>query len=312
MRAAVCGEARVTWAVGTGEASRGIVGHAHGETTDGLECRAGELCAGSVPVLEATGLSAGYEGTPLVRDVSIRVMPGQVVTLIGPNGAGKSTILKTLAGQLRSLGGSVRLVGTPLDELSEHERALLRSVLLTERSHTELLTCFDVVAMGRYPHTGRLGVLRRADRDAVRDAMELMGVSSLAECDYLRISDGQRQRVLLARAVCQQPRVLLLDEPMSYLDIRFQVELLGTLRHLVATHDLGIVMSLHELSLARQVSDWLVCVKDGAVMAQGTADQVFVPEVIDRLFDLEPGMYDSLTGTIALGALGRGGARAKA
>ena len=124
----------------------------------------------------------------------------------------------------------------------------------------------------------------------------------------MRLSDGQRQRVLLARAICQEPDVLLLDEPTSYLDVRYQVELLSILRELARTEGVAVVATLHELQLARVISDQVVCVRDGRVFACGTPAEVFVPEVIDALFDLEPGSYDPATGAVRLPAApGRGG-----
>ncbi|MDO4539449.1 MAG: ABC transporter ATP-binding protein, partial [Coriobacteriales bacterium] len=252
-------------------------------------------------VLAAQNLSVGYDGDVLVRAIDLKVSAGRVVALIGPNGAGKSTMLKTLS------GGRVELAGRDLDGLSEHERACSCSVLLTDRPRTELLTCFDVASMGRYPYTGRLGVLSDEDRRKVDEALALMEVADLAATDFMQLSDGQRQRVLLARALCQEPQVLVLDEPTSYLDIRYQVGLLNTLRMLAAERGLAVVMSLHELSLARQVADWLVCVKDGGIVAQGASAHVFTDEVVRQLFDLEDGMFDAATGTVLLGAAKRGG-----
>ena len=253
------------------------------------------------PVLETRDLAVGHDATAIVRGVELAVRPGQVVTLIGPNGAGKSTILRTVVAQLEPLGGTVLLSGRPLDRLSPRERALELSVLLTDRPRTELMTCEDVVEVGRQPHTGRLGIARDEDHRQVREAMELAGVWDLRDRDYMRISDGQRQRVLIARAICQQPRVMVLDEPTSYLDIRHQIELLELLRTLVATRGMGIVMALHELPLAGLVSDWLVCVREGEVWRQGTPDEVLVPEVIDELYGLRPGTYDPRTGAVTLG-----------
>lgn len=253
-------------------------------------------------VLQTHGLAVGYGGNPLVRDVEIKVRLGEVVTLIGPNGAGKSTILKTLAGQLVPCGGGVVLSGCDLTALSPAQQARKLSVLLTDRVRTDLLTCIDVVEMGRHPHTGRLGILSDEDRTKVRAAMELVHVWDLRHNDFMRLSDGQRQRVMLARAICQEPRVMILDEPTNYLDIRYQIELLDILRQLVREREMSIVMSLHELPLARVASDWVVCIKDGVVMAQGRPEEVFVSQTIDELYDLTPGSFDPVTGGIRLSA----------
>lgn len=256
--------------------------------------------AGEDPILRTQGLAVGYDGAPLVTGIDLVVAAQGIVTLIGPNGAGKSTLLKTVAGQLGPVGGAVWLSGRPLGQLSPHERALELSVMLTDRLKTELLTCADVVEMGRYPHTGRLGVATDADRAKVREAMQITHVWDLRARDFMQLSDGQRQRVMLARAICQEPRLLVLDEPTSYLDIHYQIELLGVLRELVDTHEVGVLMSLHDLPLVWKVSDWVVCLKDGVVTAQGTPREMCTPQVIDDLFDLEPGVFDPLTGMIEL------------
>ncbi len=250
--------------------------------------------------LSCAGLSVGYDGSELIAQIELEVRPGRIVTLIGPNGAGKSTILKTLAGYLEPISGAAYVSGKPLGELSSHERALEMSVMLTERLSTELLTCADIVEAGRYPHTGRLGVLDDADRAAVDEAMRLVAVQDLADHDFMHVSDGQRQRVLLARAICQEPSVLVLDEPTSYLDIRYQIDLLQILRKLAREKQVAIVMSLHELQLARIVSDEVVCIKGPRVFASGTPDEIFVPEVIDELYDLPAGCYDPATGAVSI------------
>ena len=258
------------------------------------------ISSGDVCLLSADDLVVGYDGTPLVRDIELRVSSGQIVTLIGPNGAGKSTILKTVAGFLEPLGGVVRISGKPLGEMQANEFARELSVMLTEHLRTELLTCMDVVESGRYPYTGKLGILSDADREVVRESMELVHVWDLRDCDYMRVSDGQRQRIMLARAICQQPRVLILDEPTNYLDIRYQIELLNIMRKLACERGVGIVMSMHELPLARKVSDYVLCVKDGCITAVGAPEEIFIPQVIDELYDLEPGVFDAVTGAIQL------------
>ena len=265
------------------------------------EAQAEEPHKSRAVLLQTQDLAVGYDDTPLLRNVSTTAEQGRIVTLIGPNGAGKSTMLRTLAGMLDILQGSVSLCNKDLASLQPQELARIRAVLLTERLSTELLTCADVVEMGRYPHTGRLGVLGDQDYAAMREAMELVGVWDLRNKDFAQVSDGQRQRVLIARAICQEPRVLLLDEPTSYLDIRYQIELLETLRHLAQARQVAIVLSLHDLSFARQVSDWLVCIKDDGVLAQGTPNKICRPSIINELYDLRPGSFDPTTGTIVVG-----------
>ncbi|MDY3901736.1 MAG: ABC transporter ATP-binding protein [Atopobiaceae bacterium] len=258
--------------------------------------------------LAARGLDAGYAGRAVVSGVELEVRAGEVTTLVGPNGAGKSTILRTLAALLEPVAGRVLVDGEPLRRLGAAERARRLSVVLTDRPRTELLTCEDVVESGRYPYTGRFGALSGHDREVVRRTMLLTNTWGMRDEDFMRLSDGQRQRVLLARAICQEPDVLLLDEPTSYLDVRYQVELLSILRELARTEGVAVVATLHELQLARVVSDQVVCVRDGRVFACGTPAEVFVPEVIDALFDLEPGSYDPATGAVRLPAApGRGG-----
>ncbi|MDO4890798.1 MAG: ABC transporter ATP-binding protein [Coriobacteriaceae bacterium] len=250
--------------------------------------------------LKTDGLAVGYDGQVLLDGIDLSVAPGEILTLIGPNGSGKSTILKSIAGHLAPLGGSVYISGKPLARLSARELSLELSVMLTERLRTELLTCADIVETGRYPHTGRLGILTDEDRAEVRAAMETVHVWDLRERDFMQISDGQRQRILFARAICQRPRVMMLDEPTNYLDIHYQIELLNILRRLVAAGEVGVIMSLHELPLARKVSTRVACVKDDGIVAMGTPDEVFVPSVIDDLYGLEPGTYDPVTGAIRL------------
>ena len=200
--------------------------------------------------LRTEDLSVGYSKTPLIRQIALRLGRGEIMTLIGPNGAGKSTILKSIIQQLELVRGTVYLDGRDMAGLSEREVSRRLSVLMTAHVRPELMSCFDVVATGRYPYTGRLGILSHEDRRKVSQCLELVHASDLAKTDFTRISDGQRQRVLLARALCQEPEVLVLDEPTSFLDIRHKLELLAILKDMVRTRHLAVLMSLHELDLA--------------------------------------------------------------
>lgn len=245
-------------------------------------------------MLSTRGLAVGYGSKVVVDGVSLALEEAQICTLIGPNGAGKSTILKTLVLQLVPLGGVVLLGEQDLRSIDAGQLARTMAILTTERVNPELMTCEDVVAMGRYPHTGRLGLLGSADRAAIADAMELAGIASLAEQPFACVSDGQRQRVMLARAICQEPRVLVLDEPTSYLDIRHKLGLLRILRELAHERGVAVVMTLHELELARYVSDLVVCVANGHVDRVGSPREVFCGGYIRRLYDVRDDKFEEV------------------
>ena len=236
-------------------------------------------------------MTVGYGKTPLIRQIGIHVRAGEIVTLIGPNGAGKSTILRSVIRQLGLLEGTVYLDGMPMKGMGEREIAKRMSILMTERIHPELMTCEDVVGTGRYPYTGRMGLLTAEDRGKVREAMELVHAWDLASRDFSQISDGQKQRILLARAICQDPSVIVLDEPTSFLDIRHKLELLTILKDLVRRKKVAVLMSLHELDLAQKLSDYIVCVKGEYIERCGTPEEIFTSSYITGLYGITKGSY---------------------
>ena len=250
--------------------------------------------------LHTRDLSVGYNGRPLIREIRLELARGQIMTLIGPNGAGKSTVLKSIIRQLEPVGGAVYLDGRDMAGLSEGDVARRMSVLMTSHIHPELMTCEDVAATGRYPYTGRLGILSREDREKVAQCLALVHASDLAERDFSRISDGQRQRVLLARALCQEPEVLVLDEPTSFLDIRHKLELLAILKDMVRSRNLAVVMSLHELDLAQKISDYVVCVHGDVIERQGPPEEIFTADYMMELYGAARGSYNALFGSLEL------------
>ena len=253
------------------------------------------------PIFRISELAVGYDKKTVVEDVDLEVRAGDVVALIGPNGSGKSTILKTITRHLAPLGGTVELDGRDVSAWKMAKLAQNLAVMLTDRPQTELLTCRDIVEAGRHPYTGRLGVLSGDDHERVRAAMRTAHVEELAERDFMRVSDGQRQRVMLARAIAQDPRVLVLDEPTSYLDIRYQIDLLRILRHLAKSRGTAIIMSIHELELAQKSADKVICVKDGRVFHAGTPENAFTREAIGELYDLEHGAFNERFGSVEIG-----------
>lgn len=259
-------------------------------------------------ILTIESLCAGYGGRVIVNGISLRVSPGRITTLIGPNGAGKSTILRTIAGQIAPIDGVIRIAGADRDARSGADVARIRAVMMTERPAAEQMTCEEVVSVGRTPHTGRLGILSEHDREVVREAMALVRVADLADRDIRQLSDGQRQRILLARAIAQEPKLMILDEPTSYLDVRHKLEFLDLLEMLARERQIGILMSMHELEFARAVSDEIICVDAaGEVRSAGAPDEILTDALLSDLYGTERGRITALYEGF-LRAIGDGGA----
>ena len=245
-------------------------------------------------------MDVGYDGVPLIRDIEIGVRRGEILTLIGPNGSGKSTILKSMIRQLKLLAGVVVLDGETMAAMKEGDIAKKMAIVMTERLRAELMTGEDVVATGRYPYTGRLGILTKADKAIVQEAIALVHGEAFAQRPFNQISDGQRQRLLLARAVCQEPEVIVLDEPTSFLDVKHKLELLEILKGLVRERNVAVLMSLHELDLAQKISDRVVCVANNAVDRCGTPEEIITNEYIEALYGMEKGSYNALFGSLEM------------
>lgn len=236
-------------------------------------------------------LAAGYGKKNVVEDITFEVQEGEILSLIGPNGGGKSTIIKAVTGFLEKSRGEVLFFGENADKLGRAELSKILSVMLTERVKPDLMTCRDVVAAGRYPYTGMFGALSANDSEIVRNALKTVEAEELADTDFNSISDGQRQRILLARAVCQQPKILVLDEPTSFLDIRHKIVFFEILEKLVRENKLAVILSLHELDFAQKISDRIMCVKGGRITLSGSPSEVFTEENIRGLYEIPADLY---------------------
>ncbi len=245
-------------------------------------------------------LAVGYGGRALIREIALSIRRGEIISLIGPNGAGKSTILKSLIRQLALIEGRIIYAGEDMRTMDAGELARQMAVVLTERIHPELMTCRDVVETGRYPYTGRMGILGPQDREKAQEALAAVHALEIADQSFDTVSDGQRQRIMLARAICQEPDMIVLDEPTSYLDIRHKLELLGILKELAVKRKMTVIMSLHEIDLAMKISDRVLCVKGEHIPYFGTPDVVFKEETIRDLFGITGGSFDPVFGSIEL------------
>jgi iron complex transport system ATP-binding protein len=245
-------------------------------------------------------LAVGYDGKILIRDINVQLEKGKILTLIGPNGAGKSTILKSITRQLETIRGTVYINAQEIASWSPRDMAKQVAVVLTDRIRPELMTCAEVVAMGRYPHTNLFGKLTPKDMDVVQEALERVHALDLAEQDFTTLSDGQRQRIMLARAICQEPEIIVLDEPTAYLDIRYKIELLNILREMAQKRNITVIMSLHEIDLAIKISDYLLCVKGDTIEVFGSPDVILKNHTIEHLYELHNGSYNLLFGSVEL------------
>lgn len=246
------------------------------------------------------GLSVGYHGKALLSDIDIGIHKGEILTLIGPNGAGKSTILKNITREMQPVAGGIYIQGKNVKEFSSKEYAKTMSVVLTEKVKTDMMTCRDVVAMGRYPYTNYFGRLTKEDEQIVEESLMKVSALEIAEQDFGQISDGQRQRILLARAICQKPEIIVLDEPTSFLDIRHKIELLDILLDMAVREQVTVIVSLHEIELASKIADYVMCVRKDGKIDFGTPEEIFTDDRIQELYGLEQGSYTTLYGSTEL------------
>lgn len=254
-------------------------------------------------ILYTNKLAVGYNNSILIENINIKVERGQIVTLIGPNGVGKSTILKSIIQQLDKISGEIYINNTNLMNINKHKLSKIMSILMTERIKSEFMTCEDVVKSGRYPYTGQFGILSDYDKKQVSEAMKLTSVKEISDRDFNHISDGQKQRVMLARAICQEPDILILDEPTSFLDIHHKLELLNILKKLVREKNIAVIMSMHELDFAQRISDYVVCINNNKIDRCGVPDEIFNTDYITKLYNLKPENYNEYYGCVELEAI---------
>lgn len=236
-------------------------------------------------------LNAGYQKKIVVKDLSLEVKKGEIISLIGPNGGGKSTLLKSISGELKALGGSVFLEEEEIHKIPLKELAKKMSIVNTERVRPEHMSVWDVVLSGRLPYSDGFGFNGDEDAAFAKRACELMNIEKLSDMPFTSLSDGQKQRTLIARAICQDPEYMIMDEPTSYLDIRHRLELIDVIKKL-SKENVTIIMSLHELELALEVSDRVLLVKsDGTTVCEETK-AVIESGVIKELYGLTNEMYE--------------------
>lgn len=238
--------------------------------------------------LSTTKLRIGY--IQKGRDVCIAETPAleihssDFICLLGPNGAGKSTLIRTLAGIQKPIQGTVKLGDQPFDQLHPRERARRISIVLTEMPSLGMLDAYSLVALGRHPYSGRFGTLGKKDRERVAWAFRAAGATGLEDCQFARLSDGERQKLLIARALAQETPFMLLDEPTAFLDLTRQIELMSTLRKLAHREQMGILLSTHNLDLALRFADHIWLLNKNGTIIKGYPEKLALGGEISRTF----------------------------
>lgn len=244
-------------------------------------------------------LTVGYGEKAVLTDISQTLAAGQMVSLLGANGAGKSTLLRTLAGFQPPLAGKVLIDGRNLHSLSPAERSKAVSVVLTERVEVPYMKVEDLVGMGRSPYTGFFGRLDKEDRAIVAEAIGMVGIAHLAQRTVDTLSDGERQKALLAKALAQQTPIILLDEPTAFLDFHAKVSTLRLLLRLAHETNKTIFLSLHDVEMAIQLSDALWIVQDGEI-STGTTASLTQNGTLGRFLQGEGITYDKEEKTLRI------------
>lgn len=260
----------------------------------------------NTPIIDLQNLSIGYlDHRPhkvVHTDLNLQLMRGELTCLLGTNGAGKSTLIKTLAGFQPPLAGHILLDGRPLGSYPRKQLARLQGVVLTDPVLSANLTVYELVSFGRYVYTGFFGRLTDADHQAVSQALHCIGISHFATRHLHQLSDGERQKVMISKAIAQGTSVILLDEPTAFLDLPSRVEIMLLLRKLTIEQGITVLLSTHDIDLAMQISDKIWLMAKRRQTACGTPEDLALSGHINSFFDKEALTFDLQTGTFALRA----------
>ena len=237
-------------------------------------------------LLRVNLINAGYSGKCILRDIRFELPAGRILALIGPNGSGKTTLIRALSGVLPVMDAEVHINGTDLTRSNQQERARLLAVVPQSTYIPPTFTVEEVVMMGRTPYINWLGSTTQKDSEITKKVMALTDITRFKGRMSGELSAGERQRVILARALAQDTPVLLMDEPTSHLDLRYQIEFLELSVALAREQNKTVLIALHDLNLAARFGDEVLAMKDGTTAALGKTEDVLIPATIERIYGL--------------------------
>lgn len=231
-------------------------------------------------------LSIGFHNKEILKNLSGQIKPGELIALMGVNGAGKSCLLKTLTQLNPPLGGELTIEGKNIEDLKALEVAKMISVVLTEKIHADFLTVSELLILGRSPHTNFWGSLKEDDEKKITEALELLKITHLKDKFFTDLSDGQKQKVLLARALIQEPKYLFLDEPTTYLDIPSKIELMKMLRNLSLEKGIGVFFSTHDLNFIEKEVDFIWLIDEAGILHKKSPEEMHQSGLLKKNFNL--------------------------
>ena len=238
-------------------------------------------------ILKTSSLSIGYDKKTVVSDINVTLNEGDIIALVGPNGAGKSTLFKTFSTHIKPVGGKIELFGKDLMSYTPKERAKMLGIVLTERPDDMFLKVSDVVAAGRYPYTGMFGKLNENDEKEIKVSLELVGVNNLTDRVFNTLSDGEKQKVMIAKAIAQNTPVIMLDEPTAFLDYPSKIELFSLLKKLAKEQKKAILFSSHDLELLLRYTDNLWIIAKNKPFVAGNSADLLRNGIIKNYFELK-------------------------
>lgn len=261
----------------------------------------------NTPIISTNSLEIGFparsgmkSATVVASNIDVALNGGEIVCLLGPNGSGKSTLIRTLSNLHSPLGGNIHLDGKSLNQFSNKQIAQKISTVLTDRLTIGNLSVYELVAFGRSPYTGWFGSLTKQDEEIVEWAIESTGIEQFVDRDVLRLSDGERQKVMIARALAQNTSTILLDEPTAHLDLPNRVEIIRLLRKLAHDTQKGILLSTHELDLALKAADTLWLINRKGEVITGTPEDLVLDGTFESVFERDSFDFDRSTGSFKL------------
>ena len=238
-------------------------------------------------VLKTKDLHIGYKDKAILPPINVSLEEGSLIALIGPNGAGKSTLFKTLTAHIKAIGGSVELMGKELSEYSAKEKAMLIGLVLTERPDDMFLKIYDVVASGRCPYTNFFGKIENEDENIIQESLDIVGINQLKNRYFNTLSDGEKQKVMIAKTLAQNTPIIFMDEPTAFIDYPSKIELFSLMKMLTKERNKTIIFSSHDLELLLRYTDDIWLISKGKQLISAKKDDLIGNDILKEYFNLK-------------------------